>query len=139
MEPEKEKITIGVQIPTSLYKRLQKIPAVFSHIYTLLLVIGGWMLFAIEDMGRLGKYLATMIGLNGAGFVSSQAMYYLQNYLVMFIVLIIASMPVGKFIYSKINDKVKSVIVPVAIAFVLVVCTAYLVDSTYNPFLYFRF
>lgn len=122
-----------------LYKWLQKIPAVFSRIYTLLLVIGGWMLFAIEDMGRLLKYLAAMTGVNGTELISSQEMYYLKNYLLVFIILVFASMPVGKCVYEKISDRIKSVFVPVAVALVLVVCTAYLVDSTYNPFLYFRF
>ncbi|MBE5926175.1 MAG: MBOAT family protein [Lachnospiraceae bacterium] len=122
-----------------LYKWLQKIPAIFSHIYTLLLVIGGWMLFAIEDSSRLFKYLGTMFAVNGADLISSQAVYCFRNYAVLFIALIIASMPVGKFIYGKMNDKVKNIFAPIAIAAVLIICTAYLVDSTYNPFLYFRF
>ena len=90
-------------------------------------------------MKLLFKYLGTMIGVNGASLVSSHAAYYFKNYVVLFVVLILASLPLGKFIYSKFNDKVKNVFAPIAIAAVLIVCTAYLVDSTYNPFLYFRF
>jgi alginate O-acetyltransferase complex protein AlgI len=122
-----------------LLKKLEKMPAVFTHIYTMFFVIGGWVIFAIEDMGRLLKYFLAMFGINGAEVVSTEVLYYLRDYSLVFVILIIASTPIGKIIYNKMNDKVKNVVVPVLIAVALVICTGYLVDSTYNPFLYFRF
>ena len=121
------------------YEKLKKAPAWFAHTYAMVLVIVGWMIFAIEDIRELMTYLGIMLGMGGADFISSQAMYYLKNYFFVLIVLVLASLPIGKNIYSKIKESVKIVFEPLAIALVLIVCTAYLVDSTYNPFLYFRF
>ena len=122
-----------------LHKWLKKMHPLLLHIYTLILVVCGWMLFAIEDSGRLFDYFGAMTGFAGIPLISSQVLYYIKNYFTLFIVSICASMPVGKFIYNKLNDNIKNIIAPIGIACILIICTAYLVDSTYNPFLYFRF
>lgn len=122
-----------------LYEKLKKVPAWIGHIYAMLLVVIGWMVFAIEDIHKLMGYLGIMFGAGGAKILSPQVIYYLQNYSVVLIVLFLASLPTGKKIYGKIKEPVKNIFEPFAIAVVLIVCTAYLVDSTYNPFLYFRF
>ena len=57
----------------------------------------------------------------------------------MFLVCILACTPLGKTLYEKLSDRLKAWLTPVMIAVVLVLSTAYLVDATYNPFLYFRF
>lgn len=121
------------------YEKLKKAPAWLAHTYAMVLVVVGWMIFAIEDIHELIAYLGIMLGMGGADFISSQVMYYLKNYFFVLIVLVLASLPVGKNIYKKIKEPVKIVFEPLAIALALIVCTAYLVDSTYNPFLYFRF
>ena len=122
-----------------LYEKLKKVPAWMGHVYAMLLVVIGWMVFAIEDIHKLMGYLGIMFGAGGAKILSPQVIYYLQNYSVVLIVLFLASLPTGKKIYGKIKEPVKNIFEPFAIALVLIVCTAYLVDSTYNPFLYFRF
>jgi len=122
-----------------LLKWLKKAPAVVSHIYTMFLVVIGWTLFAIDDVSTLGRYIGVMFGAGGAGLMSAQVLYYLRSYGPMLIILIIASIPLGKKLFNKLPAKVQSVLVPILIVFVLVIATAYLVDSTYNPFLYFRF
>jgi len=122
-----------------LLKWLKKAPAVVSHIYTMFLVIIGWTLFAIDDVSMLGRYIGVMFGAGGAGFMSAQVLYYLRSYGPMLVILVIASIPLGKKLFNKLPEKVRSVLVPILIVFVLVTATAYLVDSTYNPFLYFRF
>ena len=66
-------------------------------------------------------------------------LYYLRSYGPMLVILAIASLPAGKLLFAKIPEKVQTVVIPILIAAVLVISTAYLVDSTYNPFLYFRF
>ncbi|MBQ3666079.1 MAG: MBOAT family protein [Lachnospiraceae bacterium] len=122
-----------------LYKTLKKASSVFTHIYTMFFVVIGWMIFAIEDMRHLVKYLGVMFGIGSEGILSSQALYYLRDYGIVFVILIFACLPAGKYLYGKMKDSVKNLLVPAAIAIVLLLCTAYLVDSTYNPFLYFRF
>ena len=103
------------------------------------LVVIGWTLFAIDDVSLLGSYIGAMFGAGGAGFISSQVLYYLRSYAPMLVILIIASIPLGKNLFNKLPHKLRAVLVPILIVFVLVTATAYLVDSTYNPFLYFRF
>ena len=122
-----------------LLKWLNKAPAVVSHIYTMFLVVIGWTLFAIDDVSTLGSYIGVMFGAGGAGFMSAHVLYYLRSYGPMLIILLIASIPLGKKLFNKLPEKARAVLVPILIVFVLVIATAYLVDSTYNPFLYFRF
>ena len=122
-----------------LLKWLEKAPAALSHIYTMLLVVIGWALFAIDDISLLLDYLGVMFGLGGAGLLSSQVLYYLRSYGLTLAILVIACLPLGKQLFAKIPEKAQAVIVPVLILGVLTLSTAYLVDSTYNPFLYFRF
>lgn len=120
-----------------LLRWLEKTPRVISHIYTMLIVMIGWVFFAIESLPSCINYLSAMFG--GVKFVSSDTIYYLKSYLPTLIVLIAAATPLGKKIFCKIPDKIKYISTPVLELFVLVLSTAYLVASTYNPFLYFRF
>ena len=122
-----------------LLKVLKKIPAVFSHIYTMFLVIIGWALFAIEDLPTMWAYLSAMFGGSEAGLITTEALFYLRTFLPSLIIMIIAVTPLGKKVMDKLGPKTKAVLVPILILAVLLLSTAYLVDSTYNPFLYFRF
>ena len=61
-------------------KALARLPAALQHIYTLFLVVIGWALFAIEDMGQLGQYLKCMFGFGGLPAVSAATLYYLRSY-----------------------------------------------------------
>ena len=63
----------------------------------------------------------------------------LRSYAVTFLVLIVASTTLGKTVWGRLPEKARKVLTPVLMALSLVVCTAYLVDGSYNPFLYFRF
>ena len=65
--------------------------------------------------------------------------FYIKNYAVIFIAAILACLPLGKNLYNRIPVRVQSVLTPLLIVLVLVISTAYLVDASYNPFLYFRF
>jgi alginate O-acetyltransferase complex protein AlgI len=122
-----------------LLKRLEKAPPLVSHLYTLFLVVVGWALFAIDDFAVLGPYLGVMFGVGGAGAASAQVLYYLRDYGPVLAILVFASLPVGKRLFLRLPEKARAVLVPVLILLVLLISTAYLVDSTYNPFLYFRF
>ncbi len=125
---------------TFLLRLLERAPKFLRHIYSMAAVIFGWLLFVIEDVSSIGTYLSRMFGGTGV-FATQITVYELVRNLVFLAILILASTPAPKKLWYKLYSKgtpwriVQSVVC--AIAFVL--CIAYLVDSSYNPFLYFRF
>ena len=112
-----------------------------GHIYTLFFVLMGWVLFAIEDMGQLGSYFSTMFG--GAAFCDRSTMYLLTTSLPLLLAGFFASTQIASRLYQRINQRCKAL--PMAltdcagVAAILLFSTAYLISSSYNPFLYFRF
>ena len=116
---------------------LARTPAWVKHLYTILVVFVGWGIFAMEDLAVCGAYLADCFG--GAPLWSALDGYRLRSYAVTFLVLIVASTTLGKTVWGRLPEKARKVLTPVLMALSLVVCTAYLVDGSYNPFLYFRF
>ncbi|MDY2802702.1 MAG: MBOAT family O-acyltransferase, partial [Limosilactobacillus sp.] len=121
-----------------LLKVLEKLPTVVRHLYTLFLVLISWTIFAIEDLGRLGGYLKTMFGL-GAGAADPAAGYYARSFGPVFLIACLAATPLAKQLWEKLPKQARAILLPVLLLAGLVLCTAYLVDATYNPFLYFRF
>ncbi len=116
---------------------LKKAPAALARLYTLLLVMLSWAIFAIEDFSALGAYLGAIFG--GAPLANGAFWYNLRSYLPLLVVLCIASTPLAAKLYGRIPERVRAVLAPLLTLAGLLVSTAYLVDSTYNPFLYFRF
>ena len=116
---------------------LFKTPAWVKHLYTLVVVAVGWGIFAIEDMGRCLAYLSTCFG-NGALW-SAADIYALRSYALTLIVLALASTLLGKRVWGALSARLRQALFPVLMVGALVLCTAYLVDGSYNPFLYFRF
>ena len=116
---------------------LEKTPAWVKHFYTIIVVFVGWGIFAMEDLGVCGKYLAACFG--GAELWNPADGYLLRSYGLTFLVLILASTTLGKRGWARLSEKARKVLTPILMALSLVVCTAYLVDGSYNPFLYFRF
>ena len=119
-----------------LGKYLQKLPMIFQHLYLIVLVLISWAIFALEDFGQLFAYLGTMGGLSGAPFVDGQTVYYLRNFLPILVIAAIGSTPLAADLYSRITSRTLRLIL---LTLGLLLCTAYVVASTYNPFLYFRF
>lgn len=122
-----------------LKRLLDKLPALVGHIYTLLLVIVGWAIFAVEDIGHLGGYLKAMFGGAEGGLWNRDFLYYAASYLPVLITLALASIPLGAKLWNKLPPTVQQVILPLLLLAGMTLSTAYLVDATYNPFLYFRF
>lgn len=104
---------------------------VLSHIYTIFFLLIGWCIFAIDDLKTLIFYLKKMFTLS----YSIEWIYYFKNYFIVLIVCIISSTPLVLRVYNKLNKTIRVVI----IFLLFIISIAYLVDSTYNPFLYFRF
>ncbi len=126
-------------------KFLKKLPGGLQSVYTLFLVVISWVIFKCEDLSMCGDYLAAMFGGAGVGFANQQTLYLLYNYAVLLVILILGSTTLPKRIALRIMEKMRQgswvpVILKCAFCLaVFIVSVAYLVDATYNPFLYFRF
>jgi len=120
-------------------KALQKLPAPVQHLYTLFFVLVGWALFAIEDFAALGPYLSAMFGFAGGGAVNAAAGYYLRSFGPVLLIACAGSLPAVKAGWDKLPERAQKVLCPVLLLAGLLLSTAYLVDGTYNPFLYFQF
>ncbi len=124
-----------------LLKWLERAPAVFSRVYTLFFVLFGWLLFVFEDLSAGTVYLGNMFGAGVSSFASGLDVYNLVRNLLFFAVLILACTPLPKKLYRKLTERSGAMRVAFSVVGIAatLVCLAYLVDSSYNPFLYFRF
>ena len=128
-----------------LLKLLKKLPSWISHVYTILLVWVSWVIFAFDDLSRGIAYLKTMFGLNQTVFLDNSTVYLLYTNAVLLVILILASTDLPKKLFSRLfvkigEDRAAAVAMKgVYVAVLFLISTAYLVDASYNPFLYFRF
>ena len=104
-----------------------------ARVYTLLTIAVGWAIFYITDLGMLGGFIAKMFSFSGGVGVA----YYFRNYFVSILIGILCSTPLTTKFYDKYKNNTL-VMIPVLTA-IFLLSVAYLVDSTYNPFIYFRF
>ena len=119
---------------------LQKLPVLLRHVYVLLIVILGFVLFNATSLSQAMGDIGNMFGFGAVPLVSNAALYYLRSYGVVFLLGLIGSTPVVRDVAVKLgNTKVGAVLEPVLLIVLLLVCTGYLVDGSFNPFLYFRF
>lgn len=126
-----------------LLKYLKK-SKVLNHIYVLLLIIISFVIFDAASMKDALSYIGAMFGAGDYPFISTEFVYYLRSYGVVLLIGIIGSTPLPKLVTKKIDEsrvggKIMTILAPVALCVLLAVCTACLVDGSYNPFLYFRF
>lgn len=124
---------------TFLLKVLNKVPGFIANAYTMVLVVVGWVLFAIEDLGKCGSYLGIMFGLGGAPLYNNSFLYYFMQNIPMLIVMALACVPFFRLAYNTLLQRKLYVLKPIFALVLMVVCVCYLVDASYNPFLYFRF
>lgn len=125
-----------------LLKWLEKAPKFIANIYTMILVIIGWVFFDVETLKGALDYIKVMFGFGNNPMIDSMTMYYLEANIGLIIVLIICSTSIPTKIIKFIKKKyttAKLFVVPVIYTIILIVAVAYLVNETYNPFLYFRF
>lgn len=123
-------------------KYLEKIPGVFRCIYTLFIVLISFIIFSADSMN--GALLTINNLFRAEMFIDEGVIYYLKSYLPLLIVSLFGVTPLIKNIYIKIGknknvSKILNILEPVFLLLLLVIVTAYLIDSSYNPFLYFRF
>ena len=124
-----------------LLKALDKLPKFFRHVYALLLIVIGWVIFASDDVSVLLPYLGSMFGANGA--IGGMDVYTLLTKAVLIIICCIASTELPKRLFvtaaGKMNEKAAFAVKSVLTLALLALSFVFLIGDSYNPFLYFRF
>ncbi len=124
-----------------LLKALDKLPKLFRHVYALLLIVIGWVIFASDDVGVLLPYLGSMFGANGA--VGGMDVYTLFTKAVLIVICCVASTELPKRLFlsatGAMNEKAAFTIKSVMTIALLALSMILLIGDSYNPFLYFRF
>lgn len=124
-----------------LQKPLQKAPGVVQRLYSLLLIILGWVIFALTDFGAIGNYFAALFGAHGG--TDAQTMYLLTTNISLLLVAALACTRwpahAANDLLARLPQAAQTLLRCLFYAAVLLMCVAFLVGDSYNPFLYFRF
>jgi alginate O-acetyltransferase complex protein AlgI len=119
---------------------LQKLPGVLRHGYVLLIVCLSFVLFNADSLSQALGDMAGMFGLAGVPLVSAESLYYLRSYAPLFLMGFVGATPIVRDTARRIGETKVGAALEVGLMFVLLIaCTAYLVDGSFSPFLYFRF
>ena len=124
-----------------LHKLLIKLPKLLQWIYAFALINIGWLIFRIEDINLLGNVMLNLFTFKSNNFVSDLILNYeLLNCSIYFIFAIVFSFPIIKILDNKIENKtLKIVLSNVSLILLFIFCIILLINSSYNPFIYFRF
>ena len=110
--------------------------------YVLLIVCFSFVLFNANDLAQAGQDMAAMVGLGGLPLVTTESVYFLRSYALLFLAGIVGATPLVRNLAAAFEGrfpKASALAEPVVLAAILLLCTACLVDGSFNPFLYFRF
>ena len=123
---------------------LKGMPKAVGHVYTMLFVVLGFVLFDATGVSDAFSTIGAMFGAAGLPAANAVTLYNLRSYAVVFIIAIIGATPLfaglmGRIKKSVTGERIINTAEPIVIILVLAVCTAFLVDGSFNPFLYFRF
>ena len=130
----------GLLLAEKWIPALQRLPGVLRHGYVLLAVVLSFVLFNADSLAQAGQDFAGLFGFGGLSLTSAETLYYLKSYAVLFVLGILGSTPVVKNAARRMDGtKAGAVLEAAAMLALLIVCTAYLVDGSFSPFLYFRF
>lgn len=122
-----------------LLQRLKKIPRFLAHLYTLLFVVLGWVLFDFTRLGEMGEYFADLFSWHN-GLADADAFTLLMTHLPLFLFAVVFSASTARKVFVALKEKrAYRALEPVLGILAFILCIASLVSSTYNPFLYFRF
>lgn len=135
------------QLAERFFEYPQKIKSkLLKHVYTLLIVNAGWVVFRADDLYQAGRFFLNMLGMNNNGFYSDTAVMLLRENWVFLLLGIVFSMPVARnmneILYANQKSFVNTfytLLYPVAMLLLLLVSVSYLASGTYNPFIYFNF
>ncbi|MBR2876656.1 MAG: MBOAT family protein, partial [Clostridia bacterium] len=117
---------------------------ILNHIYTVFVIVISFVIFDAVNISEAFSYIKAMVGFSSLPFVSTEFLYYLKEYSVVIILALIGSTPLLKTVLDKLSElrfikPVLYVFEPVVLITLLVLVTSYLIDGSFNPFLYFRF
>lgn len=121
-----------------------RVPDIVGHLYTLFIVIVGWVIFYAKDIECAKHYIMSMFGMLPLTKIRFTYEWYLNRYnIFLFIIAIVTSLPIGKIVWNEVAKKcpetLQKVICYLGTGFLLVICMMYVMTSTYNPFIYFQF
>ena len=123
-----------------LDKYLKKLPKFITRIYTLVAVMISFVIFNGTSVAQIGENLGGLIGIGNIPITSPESIYYFKSYFVLLVIAIISSTPILKnIVTSEKLNKVTNILEPVFLCIILIISTSYIVDGSFNPFLYFRF
>ena len=119
---------------------LQKLPGIVRRIYVLAAVVISFVLFNAESFVQLSSDLACLFGFGGIPVVSVGTLYYLKSYGLLFVLGFVGATPLVRDAANKIAQRKPAVVLEwIVLIALFLVCSAYLVDGSFSPFLYFRF
>ena len=119
---------------------LTRLPRVLRHIYVSLIVIVSFMIFNAQSLTQAARDLGGLLGIGGYPLLSAEAVYYLKSYLPLLVAGCVGATPLVRNLALGLDQRKPEPVLRLAVAgALLLVCTAYLVDGSFNPFLYFRF
>lgn len=123
---------------------LKRLPSFVGHIYVIFFTMISFVIFNANGMGEVKNNLMAMFGFLDLPLYNPMTIYYLKSYAILFIIAVIAATPlaanmVKKLDGNRISKKIMDILQPVWVVVLLLVITGYLVDGSFNPFLYFRF
>ena len=119
---------------------LKKLPIFLSRIYVLTTVMMSFIMFNGESASQIFENIGGLVGIGDIPIVSKESVYYLKSYLVVILVGIVGSTPLFKnLINNRKATKFLNIVEPLFLLAILLICTSYIVDGSFNPFLYFRF
>ena len=119
---------------------LKRLPGGLGSVYVVFVVMLSFVLFNADSLSQAGTDFMSMFGLMGLPGANGESLYFLRSNLVLLTVSAVGATPWPRRLYEKVSrSPVFAVLEPIALIALLLVCTAYLVDGSFNPFLYFRF
>ena len=123
-----------------ILRLLEKVSPVISRIYTLGLIVLSWVIFAFDSIVDGLNYIKLLFGNSNVGLYDKGSIYILYTNIILFIVLFVSSTDIPKGIWKNIGEKYNVYLIEnIFLLMVFILSVAYLVDQSYNPFLYFRF
>ena len=124
--------------------KIEKLPSAVQHIYAFVLVLFGWVFFFSPTLGYAGQYLKVMFGIGAKGIFDKQGFFMIFTNWLLIVIAVLASAPRGYKLLKKItgcwqSEEVRAIVTCAVYIAMFLLCIAFLVTETYNPFLYFRF
>ena len=123
-----------------LVPAIGKLPDILKHAYVLLIIVLSFVLFNGDSLSQVGADFAGLFGFGGLPAVTAETLYYLRSYGLLFALGFLGATPLVKNVALRLEKtKIGAALEVAALTGILLICTAYLVDGSFSPFLYFRF